>query len=305
MLLVSDAGRLTGRYRLGAALEEWTLEGTIDGKGRFDAAVADERGVVTGRLKGKFVAWGRILGTWSSTDGRALPLSVDRGDHYVPVVRVGSSVRIFPSYKATSLRTCSTDVVFPQITGMSNPALEKATNDTLAGFGKGDFTDHYCDSAPELREDSSDFEQMTAQQSGIQRYEVAAVRHPYVALSTDGEHANGALRPVHDVACAVLDTSTGQLSKAIDALRSTERTAFERIMSLHFDQLPSVIGRRKEGMPLTAPRLDTSATLCLTEHGLSVVYLDPGGPPVLESFDLPGAEVRALFDGRVAPIWFP
>jgi hypothetical protein len=305
MSLKRSGERLVGLYRYEGSSDDLELTGIISAAGAFEIDERNGDGTQTGKLKGVIASSGPIEGTWSSPDAtKALPFKLHFGDTYVPVVRVGRKVRVYPVFHSYGLRTCSADVVYPQIVGMASRTQQDQTNEALRAFGQDDIDQDFCQDVPEATGDNDAF----INWHGTRSYVVTALKQQLVGLYVWGETYTGGMHGMHQVDCKVLDTVSGQLFSPKDRLATGKQAAFEAVVNRALDGHPDVIAIRAEGRQLGPAHLDDATDYCLKEHGLSALYGDyalgrgfADGPMEVE---IPAKDLGGLFDAAFADIAF-
>lgn len=280
---------LSGYYRYARSREDLKLAGTVDPEsGRFDMAETDAKGAVSGRMRGRFLRAGQIVGLWISSDGaRTLPLWMSATRPLPKITELPGGGKILPRERESTVAPhCTSSILFPELDGLSNrkaqDALNKELNRASSSFGK-----ESCEGATAER--SHWFEESF--------HVTSSRRKTLLGIAFSGSEYTGGAHPMSYQSCSVLDLEQGQ---RFDLSSLLEEGAHEKLSALASAKL------RKEhrAQDLTEAgffdsdvKVGKSPDLCLHDDHITLVFslyeVAPyamGMPQVDLSFD----EVRPL-----------
>jgi hypothetical protein len=202
MRLTKNGSKLEGAYRYTRSKDDLRLEGTVsETDGKLDLRETNARGVATGRFQGVFLEPGLAFGRWSTPDGaRSMLFSLRTGDAYPEIVALPGGAKIVPQedYRERG-PYCTASILYPQVTGSANKALEKQLDKALrAAAGDAELS---CEGAS----DALRFERDTT-------YRVTAVKPTRFAVELHFYDYEGGAHGMSGIACDVADREAGTLT---------------------------------------------------------------------------------------------
>lgn len=297
--LEREGEEVTGAYRYGKALQDLLLTGKVDNAGTFELEERTEDGDLTGYWKGNQLERLAVSGIWLSPDRtRQYPLELAPGE-FVPLVRIGQKLRLYPLTDAKSQPGCSYDLTLPQLGNLGDKSLESQLNQQLRDLGAGGFA-QYCDDVAADQDPPA---------NASRAYSVTAIRLPFVALRFDTEFYAGGAHGGHLTDCHVLDTSTGKHFSLVDKLSPSARKRLSKLLNQAKKDDLDVQAIESDGMTHTAElQITPASALCLTETGIDIQLADyelgayAFGRP---SYSFRADELRGLFEPALSRALFP